>query len=550
MPGPQARTPSRRAFLTGLAAAGAAGVLLRPGGSPAQAAESLSTAATRPLIPSDRQGFNRRWFAEGLQMLCAPTRAAEVTASLEAAIAAHGSDVKVVSGRHCYEDFAYNSSTRAIIDMSGVNSAGYDHATGAYFVDAGCDNWSAYRTLLNVFGRTLPDGSCASVGAGGHISGGGYGLLSSEYGLSIDHVTAMDIVTWDAVSAKASLRHVSESSTDAAERDLFWAARGAGGGNFGVIVRFYFADPPVAPAYASLWTVSWNWADITPRGFRRLLAEYADWVAEMPGLHFSLLKLNHVAAGQVSMILQMASAPGADREAHLTEVGRTVTAAKRRFASAAPVAPGQQMVQHLTLLEALWTLNGSGPNQFGKYKSSYLRTAMPDDQVDAIHHWLHAYPDGVPPSDMAQSLVQVDSYGGAINRYSSTASAVPQRSSLLKLQFQTYWNNNSLVGEADTGRSAIQEQAHLEWIRGMYRDTYSAYGGVPNPARDPHRIVDGCYYNYPDVDLGTHADGRIDEALTLYFQGNYRENRRNLVAVKQRWDPTNVFNHAQSVPVA
>ncbi len=549
MSGPEALIPSRRAFLTGLAATGAAGLLLRPDASPAQAADAESTAVTRTPFPSDRQGFNRRWFADGLQMVCIPTRAADVAASLEGAISAHGSNVKVVSGRHCYEDFAYNSSTQAIIDMSGINSAGFDPAVGAYFVDAGCDNWSAYRTLLNVFGRTLPDGSCASVGAGGHISGGGYGLLSREYGLSIDHVTAIDIVTWDAVSAKASLRHVSDSSTDAAERDLFWAARGAGGGNFGIIVRFYFADPPVAPAYASIWTVAWNWSDLTSTGFRRLLAEYADWVAEMPGLQFSLLKLNHVAAGQVMMILQIASDPGVGRDAHLTQVGRTVTAAQKRFSSAARVAPGQQLVQHLTLLEALWTLNGSGPNQFGKYKSSYLRAAMPEDQVDAIHHWLNTYPDDVPRGDMAQSLVQVDSYGGAINRHSSTSSAVPQRSSLLKLQFQTYWNNSSLVGEGDEGRAAAQENTHLEWIRGMYRDTYSTYGGVPNPARDPNGIVDGCYYNYPDVDLGTHADGRIDDALTLYFQDNFRKNPRNLVDIKQRWDPTNVFNHAQSIPV-
>lgn len=135
--------------------------------------------------------------------------ATEVAACVEAAIAAHGRNVKVVSGRHCYEDFAYNSSTRAIIDMSGINQAGFDAEHDAYFVDAGCDNWPAYRTLLNAFGRTLTDGSCASVGAGGHISGGGYGLLSREHGLSVDWVTAVDIVTWDDITGTARLRHVS-----------------------------------------------------------------------------------------------------------------------------------------------------------------------------------------------------------------------------------------------------------------------------------------------------------------------------------------------------
>ena len=59
----------------------------------------------------------------------------------------------------------------------------------------------------------------------------------------------------------------------------------------------------------------------------------------------------------------------------------------------------------------------------------------------------------------------------------------------------------------------------------------------------------GCYYNYPDVSLGTHQDGGIDQALWLYFLENYRHGSRNLLTVKKRWDPGNVFHHAQSVPV-
>jgi hypothetical protein len=83
----------------------------------------------------------------------------------------------------------------------------------------------------------------------------------------------------------------------------------------------------------------------------------------------------------------------------------------------------------------------------------------------------------------------------------------------------------------------------------MYRDVYAAYGGTPDPAQDPDSVVDGCYYNYPDIALGTHADGNINHALWLYFLANYRQRPRNLVAVKRRWDPDNIFHHAQSLPV-
>lgn len=565
------RRASRRSFLAGIAAAGAVAVGVT--GTPVASARNTSTSSPtraavvrRSVIPSDRQGFNRRWFAPNLEAVFIPSSLEQVVACVEAAIAEFGRAVKVVSGRHCYEDFAYNPGTRAIIDMSALNQVGYDPDRGTYFVDAGADNWTAYRTLLNAFGRTLPDGSCATVGAGGHISGGGYGLMSRAHGLSIDWVTAIDVVTWDAETQRATLRQVSRASADPAERDLFWALRGAGGGSYGVIARFNFAEPPLAPSYASIWTIGWNWEDLTPRGFATLMAEYADWVGQMPEREFSLLKLNHVAAGQVSMIVQFASQPDQALDDHLRVTGASITSAQRRFNAIAPFVPrvkpelralrpgaariGNQAVQHLTFLEAVQTLSGSGPNQFGKYKSSYLRGPMPEDQVEAIYEWLHRTPDSVPLAQMGQSLVQVDSYGGAINRVASDATAVPQRSCLLKLQFQTYWNNASRVAGDTQARFERQEQAHLEWIRGIYRDAYATSGGTPDPSRDPSGIVDGCYANYPDSDLGTHADGRIDQALWLYYLDNFRRNPRNLVDVKRHWDPTNVFHHAQSIPVA
>ena len=65
----------------------------------------------------------------------------------------------------------------AVVDRSALNQAGYNRERQLFFVDAGCENWTAYRSLLNGYGKTLPAGSCYSVGAGGHITGGGYRTL-------------------------------------------------------------------------------------------------------------------------------------------------------------------------------------------------------------------------------------------------------------------------------------------------------------------------------------------------------------------------------------
>lgn len=528
-------------------------------------APSPILGASRPLILSDRQGFDRRWYASQLQAVYIPTQHDQVTACVSAALSSYGKDVKVTSGRHCYENFVYNASTKAVIDMSALNQAGFDPARNAYFIDAGCENWTAYRTLLNGFGKTLPAGSCYSVGAGGHITGGGYGLLSRLHGLTIDHLTAVDIVTWDAHARKAQARHVSANSADPAEADLFWALCGAGCGNFGIITRYYFAQLPDAPEHATLLTLAWNWSDLTETAFAQILAAYADLAAHMPDTDFGLLKLNHVAAGQIGLILQIVSAPGISHAAHCLRADSTIAQAKARFANIAPTAPLKKPLgghpglmstlpasdtgQHLTYLEALQTLNGSGPNQFGKYKSAYMKKAFPANQVQAIYQWLNTYPSGVPQADMSQSLLQVDSYGGAINRHSPTATAVPQRSSIMKLQYQTYWNNASEPGQSHLPQYQEQANAHLQWINNFYRDVYAEYGGTPDPSKDKSGTVDGCYYNYPDEVLGTNEQGTVDQALWLYFLDNFRKNKRNLVAVKQRWDPENYFHHAQSVPV-
>lgn len=106
-----------------------------------------------PILLSDQQGFDRRWFAPYLKAVYVPTQPEEVAACVADALATYGKDVKITSGRHCYENFVYNDTTRAVIDMSGVNQTGFDKERNAYFIDAGCENWTVYRTLLNTHGK-------------------------------------------------------------------------------------------------------------------------------------------------------------------------------------------------------------------------------------------------------------------------------------------------------------------------------------------------------------------------------------------------------------
>ena len=72
-----------------------------------------SRGQDRPLILSDKQGFDRRWFADKLEAVYVPKRIEEVADQVTVAILAYGNAVKISSGRHCYENFVYNSGTGA-----------------------------------------------------------------------------------------------------------------------------------------------------------------------------------------------------------------------------------------------------------------------------------------------------------------------------------------------------------------------------------------------------------------------------------------------------
>lgn len=100
----------------------------------------------------------------------------------------------------------------------------------------GGNNWGTVYTAAHQVSRTVVGGADATVGLGGLIQNGGHGLLSSTHGLASDQVYQVTIVTPDGHRLIAN---------DRQNQDLFWAVRGAGGGQFGVITEFVLQTYPV-----------------------------------------------------------------------------------------------------------------------------------------------------------------------------------------------------------------------------------------------------------------------------------------------------------------
>jgi len=497
-----------------------------------------------PRFPSFFQGFNRRWFAPNCKAVYLCFTATGTAAALDDAIALFGKNVKIKSGGHCYENFVFNDGTGAILDVTPMDAYGYDEQRG-YFLESGGTNWSAFQALFRNYGKVLPAGSCYSVGLGGHICGGGYGLLSRLNGLTVDWLTGVEVVVKDDANNSAYPVYVSADSVSQDEFELYWSHCGGGGGNFGVITKYYFKELPNAPQAALITSIAFSWDDLTEEILGDLLAWYAGFAERTDNWNqFGLFALNHQAAGEIHLTIQTAISNNENLRATAEQyiaphLSRLKAIAPYRLMTRPGVAHLANLFQptadtiEYTFYEAVQTLNGSGSNQRGKYKSAYMRKAFPPDQVASIYQWLTTtpvVPEEHPPLNMTQSLLQVDSYGGRINDVPPDATAVPQRSSIMKLQYQTYWTN------------AADDQYYLQWINDFYQQVYLCTGGTPDPEKDPTDNVDGCYYNYPDIDLnGPDNDKEI--ALKLYFG----KNLARLKKAKKRWDPNNYFNSAQSI---
>lgn len=158
-----------------------------------------------------------------------------------------GRRIAVRSGGHCFENFTADPAVRMLLDLSAMDAVGFDPVMGAFAVQPGATLGHVYRTLFKGWGVTIPAGGCPEVGAGGHLVGGGYGPLSRRYGSVVDHLHAVEVVVVDRDGTARAV--VATRDPDDPNHDLWWAHTGGGGGNFGVVTRYWLRSPD-APARA------------------------------------------------------------------------------------------------------------------------------------------------------------------------------------------------------------------------------------------------------------------------------------------------------------
>lgn len=216
-----------------------------------------------PEYDEARQLFQPRFDSVRPGAVAYPAHPDDVAACLDFA---RRSAVPVVprGGGHGYAGWSTREAG-LVIDTGAMAKVAADSGTGVR-IGAGA-RLGEVNAVLAARGLAIPTGLCPSVGIAGLTLGGGLGLSSRSCGTTSDRLTGVTVVTPD-----GTVREVGADD----EPDLFWALRGGGGGNFGVVTGFRFRAHPVSDC--SFAELRWSAADSPAvlRGWQRWLEALPD----------------------------------------------------------------------------------------------------------------------------------------------------------------------------------------------------------------------------------------------------------------------------------
>jgi FAD/FMN-containing dehydrogenase len=370
-----------------------------------------------------------------------------------------------------------------VIDLSRMKSVRVDHARGTARVEAGA-TWAEFNHELQVFGLAATGGFVGATGVSGLTLGGGLGWLVRKHGLSLDNLLSLDMVT-------AEGRVVTASASE--NVDLFWGVRG-GGGNFGVATSFEFRVHPAGTVLAGMVLHPLS----TSASVLRFWREYEGTAPEE--LTNGALLFHAPAELALPDVLHREGVVGLGGVyCGSVDVGGKVLRPLREFGPpAADIFQPMPYSAAQVMADFLWPAGS-----YNYWKSSYL-TELSNAAIDTIvAHYAEA------PS--LQTIVVLEHNGdGAMSRVAEDATAFGHRR----------WPYNLLV--TSVWRNAADAEANIAWTRRFWN------------AMNPF-LADAVYVNY----LGDEGEERVRAAYGAKYE--------RLVALKNKYDPTNFFRMNQNI---
>jgi FAD/FMN-containing dehydrogenase len=398
----------------------------------------------------------------------------------------------------------YSTTPGLVIDVSGLNSVALGTGNGSATIGPGAQLVDITNTLAPA-GFGISGGYCPTVAAGGFLQGGGMGLFTRSIGMASDKVTSARVVLADGRVVTASPEQHS---------DLYWAVRGGGGGNFGIVTSYEITPTPLTSVAAASLTWRYDQAVDMLDGWTRWLAD-APWTIGS-GVNVTL---EDAAPGKVPVAnvflgsVDNGAGFGAEIERLISLVGQA-PAYRQTF-----TAPYRSIMMSLYRCADLTVdechrgdtfPGGEIPRPaFGAWRSRLFSRAMPREG------WAKAL--AVLDSDRLAGQarqVQISALGGAANTVERTATAYVHRDTLFSVSFLT---SNATAPVSDEAKAAAAQ------------------------------FVDAGFAVIDPYSNGETYQNFIDPRLPDWQRSYYAENYPRLLRVKGTYDPHNVFRFAQSI---
>jgi FAD/FMN-containing dehydrogenase len=254
-------------------------------------------------------------------------------------------------------------------------------------------------------GLVTPLGTVSHTGVGGLTLGGGFGRLARRFGMAIDNLESVDIVTAD-----GNLRHASAQENP----DLFWAVRG-GGGNFGIVTNFEFRLHPMQRQ-----VIAGSVAFPIARA-KDVLDMYSEYVATAPDELYmdpAMIQPPGGAPGVIEVEVCYSGPPGKAEAAlaPLRKLGK----------------PDRDSIAAVDYLRAQRWNDSSDARSMGTYMKSGFIPQLPGKLVSAIVENFPASPDRM-------TLLFFQHCGGASGRKPESETAFAQRNAVANMMTVVGW---------------------------------------------------------------------------------------------------------------
>lgn len=390
----------------------------------------------------------------------------------------HCVPIRIRSGRHNYEGYS-NGNCILVIDISRMNDIYIDECLGQLKVQGGITNGQVYDFVAS---KEYPfaGGTCPSVGVSGYSLGGGWGLSCRNFGLGCDSLQEIELINYEGCTIKANCENYC---------DLFWACRGAGGGNFGVVVSMTYN---LLPKVKSVTLIEIDYLNVDSAEQEKFLSIWQEWLKTADDRVTLIGRIYNSIEDGLAMLIRGIFYGDCEE-------------AKQSVEEFLSLEGANYNIESMTFFEAV-TIIGSTYPPFEKFQS--VSRFVAEDFTYAEREELVSIIKERPQGSVFAGI-SMYALGGRVSEVGTDDTAFYYRNANYIIWLETIWEEKRYAEE------------NREWINKQF------------PYLEA--ITTGSYVNFPY--------GELPNYLEEYYGGHANK----LMQIKKKYDPFNIFSFPQGI---